>query len=56
MLPYSAEAYFALFSDYNEAIRPVPALAWFLAAGVLALSARSQQNRGRLIAGILAAG
>ena len=56
MLPYSVEAFFALVSDYNLAIRPLPALALFFAAGVLALAVRSQQNRGRLICGILAAG
>lgn len=56
MLPYSAEAFFALVSDYNLAMRPLPALALFFAAGVLALAVRSQQNRGKLICAILAAG
>ena len=56
MLPYSAEAYLALFVDYNQDIRPVPALAIFLAAGIIALAVRSTQDRGRLICGLLAAG
>jgi len=55
-VPYSADAYFALFSDYNQAIRRVPALALFLAAGVIALATRSRQNRGRIILAFLAAG
>jgi hypothetical protein len=29
MLPYTAEALFALFDEYNRAIRPVPTIALF---------------------------
>ena len=56
MLPYSAEAWFALVSAYNEAIRPVPALALFLVAAAIALAVRSRQNRSRPIAAILVGG
>lgn len=56
MLPYTAETLFALFEEYNTAIRPLPALALFLAAGVLILVIRSRQDRSRLVIGILAAG
>lgn len=56
MLPYTAESLFALFDEYNTAIRPVPALALFLMAGILMLVVRSRQDRSRLVVGILAAG
>ena len=54
MLPYTAETLFALFDEYNTAIRPLPALALFFAAGVLMLVIRSRQDRSRLVIGILA--
>ena len=49
MLPYSAETLFALFDEYDQAIRPLPALALFLAAGVLMLVTRARQNRTKLV-------
>tara|TARA_R110000868_G_scaffold4155_6_gene25240 strand:+ start:7268 stop:7909 length:642 start_codon:yes stop_codon:yes gene_type:complete len=56
MLPYTAETLFALFDEYNRAIRPLPGLAIFLTAGVLMLVIRSRQDRSRVVLGILAAG
>lgn len=56
MLPYTAETLFALFDEYNRAIRPLPALALLLTAGVLMLVIRARQDRSRLVLGILAAG
>ena len=56
MLPYTAETLFALFDEYNSAIRPVPALAVFLAASVIMLVIRARQDRTRFVTGILAAG
>lgn len=56
MLPYTAETLFALFDEYNRAIRPLPGLALFLMAGVLMLVIRARQDRSRLVLGILAAG
>jgi len=56
MLPYTAETLFALFDEYNRAIRPLPALALFLAAGVLMLVIRARQDRTKVVLGILAAG
>lgn len=56
MLPYTAEILFALFDDYNSAVRPVPALAVFFAASVIMLVIRARQDRTRLVTGILACG
>lgn len=56
MLPYTAEVLFALFDEYNQAIRPLQGVALFLTAGVLMLALRSRENRSRLIIVILAAG
>jgi len=56
MLPYTAETLFALFDEYNRAIRPLPGLALFLTAGVVMLVIRSRQDRSTVVLGILAAG
>ncbi len=56
MLPYTAEALFALFDEYNRAIRPVPALALFFSAAALTLAVRARMDRSRIILAILAAG
>ena len=56
MLPYTAEVLFALFDEYNQAIRPLQGVALFLTAGVLMLALRSRENRSRIIVAILAAG
>jgi hypothetical protein len=56
MLPYSAEVLFALFDEYNQAIRPLQGVALFLTAGILILTLRSRGNRSRIIVAILAAG
>lgn len=56
MLPYTAETLFALFDDYNSSIRPVPALAVFLAASIIMLVIRARQDRTQLVAGLLAGG
>lgn len=56
MLPYSADALFAQFDLYNQAIRPVPVLALLLVGIVVYLSVRSRQDRSHLIFTILAAG
>ena len=56
MLPYTAEVLFALFDEYNQAVRPLQGVALFLTAGVLMLALRSRENRSRLIVAILAAG
>ena len=56
MLPYTAETLFALFDEYNRAIRPLPGLALFLAAGVLMLVIRARNDRTKIVLGILAAG
>ena len=54
MLPDTAKVLFALFDEYNQAIRPLPGVALFLTAGVLMLALRSRENRSRLIVAILA--
>ncbi len=56
MLPYTVEVLFALFDEYNKAIRPLQGVALFLTAGVLMLALRSRENRSRIIVAILAAG
>lgn len=56
MLPYTAETLFALFDEYNRAIRPLLGLALFLAAGVLMLVIRARNDRTKIVLGILAAG
>ena len=56
MLPYTAKVLFALFDEYNQAIRPLQGVALFLTAGVLMLALRSRENRSRIIVAILAAG
>lgn len=56
MLPYTAEVLFALFDEYNRAIRPLQGVVLFLTAGLLMLALRSRANRSRLITVILAAG
>lgn len=56
MLPYTAEVLFALFDEYNQAIRPLQGVALFLTAGILMLALRSRENRSRIIVAILAAG
>ena len=56
MLPYTAEALFALFDEYNRAIRPVPAIALFFSAAALTLAVRARMDRSRIILAILAAG
>lgn len=56
MLPYTAEVLFALFDEYNLAIRPLQGVALFLTASILMLALRSRENRSRLITAILAAG
>jgi hypothetical protein len=38
MLPYTVEVLFALFDEYNKAIRPLQGAALFLTAGVLMLA------------------
>lgn len=56
MLPYTAEVLFALFDEYNLAIRPLQGVALFLTASILMLALRSRENRSRVIIAILAAG
>ena len=56
MLPYTAEVWFALFDEYNRAIRPLQGVSLFLTAGILMLALRSRENRSRIIVAILAAG
>ena len=56
MLPYTAEVWFALFDEYNRAIRPLQGVSLFLTASILMLALRSRENRSRIIVAILAAG
>jgi hypothetical protein len=54
MLPFSQDAFFALFEQYNRAIWPAQIMAYVLALGALALAARPVPQSGRAIAAILA--
>jgi hypothetical protein len=54
MLPFSQDAFFALFEQYNRAIWPAQIVAYVLALGALALAARPVPQSGRAIAAILA--
>lgn len=56
MLPYTAETLFTLFDEYNSAIRPVPALALFVAASIIMLVIRARQDRTQLVLALLAGG
>ncbi|MGI9382366.1 MAG: DUF6064 family protein [Methyloligellaceae bacterium] len=55
MLPFTAEAFFALFEDYNAAIWPAQVVAYGLGALALWLSFRPRPGSNRTIAGVLAA-
>jgi hypothetical protein len=54
VLPFSADAFFALFEQYNRAIWPAHIAAYALALAALALAARPIAGVGRVIAAILA--
>jgi uncharacterized protein DUF6064 len=54
MLPFSQDAFFALFEQYNRAIWPAQIVAYVLALAALALAARPVAGAGRTIAAILA--
>ncbi|MGD9866821.1 MAG: DUF6064 family protein [Hyphomicrobiales bacterium] len=54
MLPFSAEALFAQFGQYNQAIWPAPVSAFLLGALALWLLIEPRPNSGRIISGILA--
>lgn len=54
MLPFSADALFAQFGQYNQAIWPAPVSAFLLGALVLWLLVEPRTNSGRIISGILA--
>lgn len=54
MLPFSAQALFAQFGHYNQAIWPAPVSALLLGALVLWLLIEPRANSGRIVAGILA--
>jgi hypothetical protein len=44
MLPDTAKVLFALFDEYNQAIRPLQGVALFVTAGVLMVALRSRKN------------
>jgi hypothetical protein len=59
MLPFSQDAYFALFEQYNRAIWPSQIVAYVLGLATLALALRpaaraGRAGRGRIVAAILA--
>jgi hypothetical protein len=59
MLPFSQDAFFALFEHYNRAIWPAQIAAYALGLGALALAVRpgaraGRAARGRIVAAILA--
>jgi hypothetical protein len=54
MLPFSQDAFFALFEQYNRAIWPAQIVAYGLALAALALTARPAAGADRAIAAILA--
>ncbi|MEC9367791.1 MAG: DUF6064 family protein [Pseudomonadota bacterium] len=54
MLPFSAEALFGQFGQYNSAIWPAPVSAFLLGALALWLLFEPRANSGRIISGILA--
>ena len=54
MLPFSQDAFFALFEHYNRAIWPAQIVAYVLALAALGLIARPVAGGGRIVAAILA--
>lgn len=54
MLPFSQDAFFALFEQYNRAIWPAQIVAYVLALAALALVARPVAGAGRVVGTILA--
>jgi hypothetical protein len=59
MLPFSQDAFFALFEQYNRAIWPAQIVAYVLGLAALALAVRpvaraGRAGRGRIVAAILA--
>ncbi|MDX1606751.1 MAG: DUF6064 family protein [Candidatus Competibacterales bacterium] len=53
-LPFTIEAFFRVFADYNRAIGPMPVLAYLLGLAVVVLAWRPAPWAGRTIGGILA--
>jgi hypothetical protein len=54
-LPFSRDAFLALFEQYNEAVWPAPVVAFALGLIVLLSALKPYRGSGRLIAAILAA-
>ena len=54
MLPFSQDAFFALFEQYNRAIWPAQIVAYVLALVALGLALRPIANSGRIVAAVLA--
>jgi len=54
MLPFSQDAFFALFEQYNRAIWPAQIVAYVLALAALALAFWPRDGLGRIVAAILA--
>jgi hypothetical protein len=54
-LPFSRDAFLALFEQYNEAVWPAPVVAYALGLVVLLSVLKPYRGSGRLIAAILAA-
>jgi Family of unknown function (DUF6064) len=53
-LPFTREAFVAIFSAYNQAIWPLQVVAYGLAVTAVALAIRQVRGADRLIAAILA--
>lgn len=53
-LPFSTEAFFQVFVDYNTAIWPVPMVAWLLGIAAVVLVLRPAPWSGRVASAILA--
>lgn len=53
MLPFSSDAFFALFAQYNRAIWPAPIVAYGLGLAAVALAFRPVSGGSRLVAAIL---